>query len=169
MSSVFCHNETELTIFVSVKNALEPLAIANNVAQAGHCRIDHITLTLGNLFRIYQNPAFDDRMRVAIHGSLEKRWAAADQDVFILAAFLNPYIRHQPFSKSALSHADINEIANRVCRRVLKKEPNLDFALAFTSYYNNEDRYSKHWMHLDMMKANFENEVRCIVTYWPFP
>lgn len=114
---------------------------------------------LGNLFRIYLNPAFDDRMRATIHGSLEKRWAAADQNVVILAAFFNPYIRHQPFSKHALSHADINEMASRVCRRVLRKEPDLDFTLAFTSYYNDEDRYSKQWTHLDMMKSKFENEV----------
>ncbi|KAH9961857.1 ribonuclease H-like domain-containing protein, partial [Lactifluus volemus] len=38
---------------------LEPLAIAANVAQASHTRLDHVLLMLGNLFRIYSDPSVE--------------------------------------------------------------------------------------------------------------
>ena len=72
--------------------------------QAAHTHLDHVLLTLGNLFHIYSNPALDPQIWAAILGSLEKHWAKGDQDVFILAVFLNPYIQQHPFSRAALTH-----------------------------------------------------------------
>ena len=64
---------------------LEPLAIASNVTQAEHTRLDHVLITLGNLFRIYDGMAeSDEEIQVGIQASLETRWAKADQDPFIL-------------------------------------------------------------------------------------
>jgi hypothetical protein len=94
-----------------IKIILEPLAIAANITQAPHTHLDHVLLTLGNLYRIYSNLEFDVEVRTAILASLEKRWAKADQEVFILAVFLNPYIRHCCFSHSALTDADIYNMA----------------------------------------------------------
>lgn len=142
-----------------MKQVLEPLAIANNVAQSGHCRLDHITLTLGNLYRIYSNPELNHVMRQKILGSLEKRWAAADQDIFILAVFFNPYVRQPPFSTSILTHAQLFNIAKRTYTRFNQSEPDLDFLKAFVSYYNNEDDYSKDRMELEMLKQAFDKEV----------
>jgi hypothetical protein len=60
--------------------------------QATHTRLDHVLLTLGNLFCIYSNPELDTEVHTVIHASLERRWAKADQDVFVMAVFLNPYV-----------------------------------------------------------------------------
>lgn len=55
-----------------MKEILEPLAIANNVTQACYTRLDHIGLTLGNLYRIYSTPSLEAPIRNHILGSLEK-------------------------------------------------------------------------------------------------
>jgi hypothetical protein len=58
----------------------------------------HVLTTLRNLYRIYSNLAkFEDLdVRDKVLASLEKRWAAADQDPFISAVILNPFL-HENF------------------------------------------------------------------------
>jgi hypothetical protein len=46
-----------------MKEILEPLAIANNVAQACYTRLDHVGLTLGNLYHIYNTPSLEAPIR----------------------------------------------------------------------------------------------------------
>jgi hypothetical protein len=53
---------------------------------------------LGNLYHIYLNPDLDAEVQDKVLGSLEKCWAAADQDPFITAIVLNPYLRGQCLS-----------------------------------------------------------------------
>lgn len=43
-----------------VQAILEPLAIAANVTQASHTRLDHVLITLGNLFRLYTEANIDE-------------------------------------------------------------------------------------------------------------
>lgn len=152
-------NYTIYSHIYSIHDILEPLAIANNVTQAGHTRLDHVLLTLGNLFHIYSNPKLDTAIRTKILASLEKRWSAADQDVFILAVLFNPYIRHQCFSRSALSHADLYDMAERVYKRVFQKDADVAFLVGFTDYYNGEGEYSHERMKLDLLKEKYNNEV----------
>jgi hypothetical protein len=75
-----------------MKEILKPLTIANNVAQAHYTCLDHISLTLGNLYRIYNTQSLEAPIRNRVLSSLEKRWCAANQDVFILAMHLHPWI-----------------------------------------------------------------------------
>jgi hypothetical protein len=141
------------------------LAIAANVTQAAHTRLDHVLLTLGNLFHIYSNPALDSQIQVGIQGSLEKRWAKADQDVFILAVFLNPYIRRRAFSRVALTHAKIYEIAARLLTRIFNQQPDLDFLKAFEDYFSDTANFSSQSMALDMMKKLYDDRV-CGACLW---
>jgi len=73
-----------LTTSCRLKLILEPLAIAKNVTQANYTRLDHVLLTLRNLYETYSMMTLEQPIRDAVIDSLEKRWAAADQDVFIL-------------------------------------------------------------------------------------
>ncbi|CDO68274.1 hypothetical protein BN946_scf184799.g1 [Trametes cinnabarina] len=85
-----------------VKLHLEPLAIAANITQSQDCRLDDVLLTFGFLYQSF-NALVEERdnaVRTAVLGSLEKRWAKADQDVFIAAVILNPYLRLSPFRAS---------------------------------------------------------------------
>lgn len=143
----------------SIKEILKPLTIANNVTQATHTQLDYVSLTLGNLYHIYSNNNFNATIQDKILGSLEKRWATADQDIFILAIFLNPYICHCCFSTTALSHADIYNMAEHVYHHVFKEDVGLDFLCAFMDYYNEEGEYLYDQMKLDMLKAKLDTEV----------
>ena len=55
-----------------MKELLEPLAIANNVVQARYTRLDHVGLTLANLYLIYNSSAIEAPIRNRVPGSLEK-------------------------------------------------------------------------------------------------
>ena len=72
---------------------LEPLAIATNITQATHCRLDTVLLMFGYLIRQYQAMAdrdIEDRIGCdAILNSLEKCWLATDQLIFIAAVIVN--------------------------------------------------------------------------------
>ena len=76
--------------------------------------LDHVLLTLRNLYCIYSTLEFDVEVWTVILASLEKWWAKADQEVFILAVFLNPYIHSQCFSHLVLMDADLYNMAARV-------------------------------------------------------
>ncbi|KAH9884320.1 ribonuclease H-like domain-containing protein [Cubamyces lactineus] len=83
---------------LQVKKHLEPLAIATNVTQSDNCRLDEVLITFGVLLHAFDS--LDDTQQIitdAVTASLEKRWDKSDQDVFIAAVILNPFIRTQPF------------------------------------------------------------------------
>ena len=85
-----------------LKSHLELLARAANVAQAMSCRLDQILLIFGSLYIHYASLADDEDKTGAnaILRSIEQRWAKADQDVFIAAVILNPFVRVSPFCAS---------------------------------------------------------------------
>ena len=102
---------------------LEPLARAANVAQAAFCRLDQILLTFGSLSIYYTDIKAKDPANslgcTAILESIEKRWAKTDQDVFIAAVILNPFIKTNAFSPQApfLTRAGILGLMKRLYRR----------------------------------------------------
>ena len=63
-------------------------------------RLDQVLVTLGHLYRTFYklNQPQDEGLRTALLASIEKRWNASDQDVFIAAALLNPYVHTGPFN-----------------------------------------------------------------------
>ena len=77
---------------------------AANVAQAAFCRLDQILLTFGSLSIYYQSVRTEDDANIpgctAILDSIKKWWAKADQDVFIAAVILNPFIKTSAFCPS---------------------------------------------------------------------
>ena len=79
---------------------LKPLAVAANITQAAHCRLDTVLLTFGFLVVQYRAmvKAEDLVGCAAILQSLEKRWLAADQDVFIATVIINPLFQTTPFA-----------------------------------------------------------------------
>jgi hypothetical protein len=66
------------------------------------CRLDQILLTFGSLAIYYRDIKTTDSANIlgatAILESIEKQWAKADQDVFIAAVLLNPFVKASPFS-----------------------------------------------------------------------
>ncbi|KAH9068192.1 hypothetical protein EDB83DRAFT_2222872, partial [Lactarius deliciosus] len=105
-----------------LKTHLEPLARAANVAQAAFCRLDQILLTFGSLSIYYEDNRARDPANVpgctAILDSIEKRWAKADQDVFIATVLLNPFIKSSAFDPTIpfLTHAGVYALMKRLYR-----------------------------------------------------
>jgi hypothetical protein len=79
-----------------------------------------------NLFRIYSDPDLDDTVQNAILASLKKRWKAADQDVFIMAVFLNPYICRHCFNHTALTEANLYNIVACIFECIFSQKADLD-------------------------------------------
>ena len=79
----------------SIQSHLRPFAIATNITQASHCKLDHALLAFGALYYAFDNlrDEGDEPIKVAVMTSLEKRWAKCDQEPFILAVLLNPEIK----------------------------------------------------------------------------
>ena len=91
----------------SVKRHLEPLAIAARITQSNTCRLDEVLLTFGDIYQNFSRFSDPEDVHVceAVLKSLETRWGKADQDVFIAAIILNPYLQSNPFSQSTLLYA----------------------------------------------------------------
>jgi hypothetical protein len=75
-----------------LKHYLEPLAIAANISQAPTTWLDHILVELGRLYHTYSVQGLDPKVQQCILASLERQWSKTNQDPFILAVFLNPFI-----------------------------------------------------------------------------
>ncbi|EDR12066.1 uncharacterized protein LACBIDRAFT_324468 [Laccaria bicolor S238N-H82] len=139
---------------------LKLLAIAANVAQSSHTHLNHVLLTLGNLIRIFSKPteAFDEDLWNRIIKSIEKRWKKADQDIFIVVVFLNPFIRDTLFNKEFLMEVQLYNIMERTYERILQCESNLDFLEAFKDYRWLRGEFSDDDMSLSLMKEKFTHE-----------
>lgn len=147
-------------MYCRIKTWIEPLTIAANITQAPHTRCDHVLLTLGNLYRIYGQAHVPQNVRDNIRSSLEARWDKVDQNVFILAVFLNPYIRGRCFSLSVITQMKMLTIAKEVYMRVFQKTSvDSDFLRAFGDYYRFLNEYSKEAMCLDDMKQLYKEKV----------
>jgi hypothetical protein len=135
--------------------------VANFITQSSDTGLHHILLTLGNLYHIYSDPKLDEAVQNKILGSLEKRWAAADQDVFIAAVVLNPYIRNRWFATGVqeLTPVGLLGIVKRVCARVFREEPEIEFSEAFMDYLQQRGEFSDEWMQLSMWTDMFEKQV----------
>ncbi|KAH9955968.1 hypothetical protein BGW80DRAFT_1257947 [Lactifluus volemus] len=112
---------------------LEPLAIAANITQASNTRLYHVLTTLANLHCIYSNLNLeeDSDVRNQVLTSLEKRWAAADQDPFIAAVVLNPFLRGDFLGRHiALTPIGLCNMLKRLHSRVFRVAVDADFQAA---------------------------------------
>ncbi|QRV77917.1 hypothetical protein RhiJN_05932 [Ceratobasidium sp. AG-Ba] len=143
---------------------LRPLAIALNVAQATDTRLDHILLTLGNLFRLFNVSQIDPLVRACILASLELRWSKSDQDVFILAVFFNPYIRALLFNphNPAFCINGLYTTVKRVFERVFKTSAGSGLFEAYVDYFNWRNEFSREAWHLDEYARMYTDEGKSV-------
>lgn len=155
--------------YVRMTAHLAPLAIAANMTQGLTTRLDHVLLGLGNLYRIYLDENLDSNVQSCIHTSLEKRWNKADQDVFITAVFLNPYIRHRLFNSNErqLAFIGLYNCIRRLFTRVFPhtKIDMMDLYESVEDYYSGVKEFHPVYMNLAEMEAIYRNEV-CAKTYF---
>ncbi|KAI0728452.1 ribonuclease H-like domain-containing protein [Fomitopsis betulina] len=133
---------------------LAPLAIATNLFQSDHTRLDVVLITLAKLYQIFSDNKYDLTIRRAILASLEKWWAKQDQAIFILAVIFNPYIRVSAFSReSPFRQADeIQNLAVEAYRRFYRCEPNNEFRTSIVRYLHKQSPYTDEQMGLEHFK-----------------
>ncbi|KAI0082950.1 ribonuclease H-like domain-containing protein [Irpex rosettiformis] len=82
---------------------LEPFAYATNITQSDKAQLDSVLLVfalLYNRFEHFPTTTVSDKIVVeTICNSINTRWEASDQDVFIAAVILNPTHKTRPFRK----------------------------------------------------------------------
>ncbi|KAH7917936.1 hypothetical protein BV22DRAFT_1108476 [Leucogyrophana mollusca] len=137
-----------------MKNDIEPLAIAANTTQGDDTTLAATGLCLGKLYYTYSHPTFEPRVRETIHASLEKRWGKADQDAFIMAIVVNPYIRNSIFNRKieALTPHGLHPIAQRLYKRFYKAEPN-KFSDKRMHLREFEERRKAEHQRIDLVKV----------------
>jgi hypothetical protein len=146
-----------------VTDHLEPLAIATNVTQSSLCRLDEVLLTFGTLYRHFISLTHGDdaTIRTAVISSLEKRWYASDQEIFIASVLLNPFYCAEPFSKThySFSKSSIQLLLSTLWRRFYKAEPptNLwDSYMEYTEFRGPFEMLKEATTH---MKMQMERKV----------
>ncbi len=150
-----------------IEQSLKPLGVAANLTQGSDTRLDHVLLTLGQLYWRFQSADIDEAVRGRVLGSLEARWKAADQDVFILALFLNPYIRGDCFNGNALPPLRLIQIARTAFKRFFRQDTDSAFIKALTTYSKRQGTYSPTNLLLKDFKddATRNNEVSIRYSY----
>ncbi|KAL1739125.1 ribonuclease H-like domain-containing protein [Schizophyllum fasciatum] len=155
-----------------VKLHLQPLAIAANVTQSDHARLDTVLLTLANLYRVFSDSSLDPSICAAVQKSLEKRWKKIDQDIFILAVIFNPYIRTACFASTSpfCRPGRIRQLVTKCYKRIFNTtlEPNIEFTTALTDYLNGVGSWSWESMDLAGHKARARRQERPLnlITIW---
>ena len=63
------------------------------------CRLDQVLMTFASLYHFFDSltDIQDQPIRTAVCRSLETRWEKAEQDVFVAAVILNPWLRTASF------------------------------------------------------------------------
>ncbi|KAI0688276.1 hypothetical protein BC835DRAFT_1284976 [Cytidiella melzeri] len=88
---------------VLIKSHLEPLAYAANITQSNSARLDTVLLVFALLYTRFDclSNTADTQVARAACTSINNRWMASNQDVFIAAVVLNLAHKAQPFVKSS--------------------------------------------------------------------
>lgn len=136
---------------------MEPLAIAANITQAAFCRLDTVLLTFGFLIKQYREMTDGEDLDAAasIIESIEKRWAVAEQEVFIACVIVNPFYQTKPFTMLyQLNNAGIQALLAKLWLRFYSEEAPDEFYVELREYLNGTDRYSNLAAHC--ARAGFE-------------
>ncbi|KAJ6475182.1 ribonuclease H-like domain-containing protein [Mycena vulgaris] len=149
--------ERAISACFSIASDLKPLAIASNLLQAPTCRLDTVLLCLCNLHRIFSRND-DTIFKSTVIKSLERRWAKTDQELMILAVFLNPYIRRRASNRSKLPSMSLYHMILRTYQRLYGQDARTDIKLmkTFQSYLDSLDYFSDIAMWLDGFKTMYE-------------
>src|ERR1700683_4825680 len=128
-----------------MKRHLEPLAIAANITQASFCRLDTVLLTFGFLLMQYRQLTDEEDFdaAAAITESLERRWAVADQQIFIAAVIVNPFYQGRPFGQLFfLNNAGIHALLAHLWSHFYQTQPSPDFHTKLMEYLTCSGHYA---------------------------
>lgn len=168
----------------SVISVLRPLAVAANVAQDNSTRLDQVFLLFGRLFQEYtvlrdESEIDNDPVHQAATkalASLKKRWAAADPEIFIAAAILNPFFgRHRlglSELASSLAGKGLFSVVSRLYARVFCEGKSSDVPGglfdAFDEYQAAKGRFSDKTLEIKerLRQSKVKNQLPDPLMVW---
>ena len=102
--------------------------------------------TLANLYCIYSKLSLAEDLEVCdeVLASLEKHWAAADQDPFIAAVILNPFLCRDvlAWQHVGLMPIGLCNMLKHLHSCVFQVDVDADFQAAFMDYFNKHEEFS---------------------------
>ncbi|KAJ7774329.1 hypothetical protein DFH07DRAFT_767496 [Mycena maculata] len=107
----------------TVAEDIEPICFITNINQGEKTRADQVLLGFAGVYLHFKRHP-DARVAAGMTKRLEKRWAALDQDFFILCLVLNPYERVSRFGDQAkISVFTLSSVLMGLYRRVKLRPP----------------------------------------------
>lgn len=125
---------------------LRPLAIAANVLQTTHCRLDQVLIVLGALHYEYSLLVDQESVLVkeALLSSISRRWEKADQPIYIAAVILNPLIKTQIFANiQQVTFNGIYNIFAKLWTRFSSRPPPPDLLVDLKDYLSNKGIFNE--------------------------
>jgi hypothetical protein len=111
------------------------------MTQSAICRLDEVLFTFGWLYMEFSKltDTVDKDIKKAVLASIEKRWDKCDQEVFLAAAMLNPFIGTSAFKPLPfLNVIGIISLFSRLYKRFFGSEPPADVMMSnVKDYFNN--------------------------------
>ncbi|KAL0565176.1 hypothetical protein V5O48_016853 [Marasmius crinis-equi] len=162
--------------FNRIKVYLEPLAVAGLVAQGSSTRLNHVLVTLATLYHCYSTKTklykFTEDNKIIL-GSLQKHWEVLkrDQDNYIVAVFLNPFLCGFYFNAdiASLSWMGLYSVVKRVYMRVFRVDLPEDVPDElfdhFIDYYDKKGALSE-WLKHFFKTGKTYNEMHLMSQVW---
>lgn len=136
-------------------------------------------MLLGKLYKVYKelrdNNCQDNGVNEDMHPvtsiikSIEKRWAKADQDLFIACLFLNPLIDFQLVNQSTLPMGIVFGIIRRLYSRVFKLNESADPALLISNimdYRYRRGHYAPEEWPISVFIKDGVRDIYFIILLW---
>ncbi|KAL7281578.1 hypothetical protein ACG7TL_004895 [Trametes sanguinea] len=150
-----------------VKLHLEPLAVAANVTQAAHCRLDQVLLIFGFLYRRFStlpSDLVDDVASRAVIDSIETRWSKADQAIFVAAVILNPMYHLDPFADHPqFIQIELEKLFARLWTRFYRTTPPTELYIDLREYLEFKGRFSTLPEHVKLRMEHARQQVELLI------
>lgn len=157
-----------------MKSHLEPFAYASNIAQSDKAQLDSVLMVLALLYHRFrsfpQHTTSDTIISETVCNSINSRWEASDQDLFIAAVILNPMHKLRPFQTTPwLSPAIISVLMSRLYTRFFKTPAPRELLQEVPDYLRNKGLYSQMAVYVSMYMQPDPDGVRYIsYNHWSF-
>jgi hypothetical protein len=120
----------------------------------------------------YQNMTDEEDLDTAnaIMESLERRWAVADQQIFIASIILNLFYQGRPFAQLYfLNNVGIHALLGHLWSRFFKTEPLQDFHIELTKYQTHSGCYANLGSHCARASHEAHTKACCPLILIHFP
>lgn len=109
----------------------------------------------------------DAAVREALLGSINRRWMKSDQDAFITAVMLNPFLKIAPFKRdrSLITNVAIYSLLARLWKRFYNEAPPHELYTQLDQYLNDKGEFAQVPTVVNILKVEAERNVSGVALY----